>query len=85
MAQPSLSLPTAGGQLTLDPIAPTDSPSQGLAPSSESTPAGLGRGIGMAALAALLLQPLVGDRLARAALALLGAEETTTCPRGGTP
>jgi hypothetical protein len=49
---------------------------------SSSTPAAsVGAGIGALALLALLAQPFVGDRLARAAAAVLGDDETETCLR----
>ncbi|MCU1488165.1 MAG: hypothetical protein JWN67_4911 [Actinomycetia bacterium] len=49
--------------------------------SSDTPAASVGAGIGALALLALLVQPFVGDRLARAAAAVLGDDAAETCLR----
>jgi hypothetical protein len=54
-------------------------------PTSTNAPAPtLAQGIGAIALLALLIQPFLGDRLARGAGLLTSAGLTDTCPREGT-
>ena len=74
----------ASPSLTLDPIArPVVGGSTPAAPTTEPTSVGFGQGLGGIALLALLLQPLLGGRLARWATTLLAADHAGTCPREG--
>ena len=86
VATPALPGP-ASNQLVLDPIAPPAPSVDGgvAAPATEPTAAGFGEGVGTVALLVLLLQPFLGDRLARAATTLLAPEDASSCPRGGNP
>jgi hypothetical protein len=72
----------------LDTSLPSGPASIGAAPtelspklSSDTPAASVGAGIGALALLALLVQPFVGDRLARAAAAVLGDDVAETCLR----
>ena len=67
------------------PSTPVAPPSTGPATTPteqfETAPAAsLGAGIGALALLALLAQPFIGDRLARAGAAVLATGPTDTCP-----
>lgn len=72
------------------PAGSTPAPSAGAPvatqPAGTSAPAAsLGAGIGALALLALLAQPFIGDRIARAGAAVLGTGPTDTCPLAEEP
>ena len=73
---PSAIVPAPSNQPgTLEPGTP-------LKPAPASTPAApVSEGIGAIALLAMLAQPFIGDRLARAAGVVLAADQGTTCPQ----
>lgn len=82
---PSLSPPIGRAPVASNPQAPTPVPVADPAtpPSTtiETAPAAsLGAGIGALALLALLAQPFIGTRLARAGAAVLATGPTDTCP-----
>ena len=81
---PSIAVPTDVG-FSLDPITVPEAPSSRRVATSESGDVGFGAGIGGLALLALLLQPLLGDRLGRWATTMLAADGESTCPREARP
>lgn len=74
---PSVLAPSRpSGEVALEPGRATSS-----TPEPAGTPATpLGEGIGALALLALLAQPFIGDRIARATGVVLAADQGTTCP-----
>lgn len=79
----SPSNPPSTGSSAPTSQAAAPAPSSTPATPASSSPASLSAGIGAMALAALILQPLIGDRIARAAGAILGADQPDFCPREG--
>lgn len=79
---PSLSPPIARTPTPAPSMAPTPATGGSTTPvaASEVPPASLGAGIGALALLALLAQPFIGDRIARAGAAVLATCPTDTCP-----
>lgn len=83
---------TATPSFTPTPAAPTPSSGATTPSTPSSVPvvettapvASLSAGIGLLALVALLLQPLVGERLAAAAGLILTGDDSESCPREGT-
>lgn len=81
---PSFAAPSDAA-FTLDPITtPTSSPGR-VRPTSARGSVGFGEGVGVLALIALLLQPLLGSRLARWSTTMLAADDANTCPREARP
>lgn len=78
---PSAPATTASGSAAAP--APASAPAAvtpGPASSSDTSVGSLGAGIGALALLALLLQPFIGDRIARASAAILATSPADTCP-----
>jgi hypothetical protein len=91
-ARPGATLPspTTGEALLPSGVAAPPAPPSlvatptGTAPRSKPTPAGLAQGIGALAAIALLIQPFIGDRIAKGAELLIAGGPAEACPREGT-
>jgi hypothetical protein len=79
---PDVGLPSGDG-VALDPIAAPTTPTRRTSTPAEPASVGFGEGIGGLALILLLLQPLLGDRLARWATTMLAADGASACPEEG--
>ncbi|HEU5083634.1 MAG TPA: hypothetical protein VFU14_09865 [Acidimicrobiales bacterium] len=80
---PSLSPPIARTPAPAASLTPAPAPAGGgttPVATSDVAPASLGAGIGALALLALLAQPFLGRRIARAGAAVLATSPTDTCP-----